>query len=1293
MANWPPIGRDDLKQAAESDGFAGVLPQLVRRLIAETAEGLTELDMPGEGGVAIGGFDGVVTADRATVEVPAGTSVWELSVAKGSGAKADSDYSKRLGGPEGRPTADVTYVQLILAPWTKSSAWAAQRSKEGRWKKVRGLNLDAVRGWLDRAPATAVWLAGRLGKAVPGARLADDWFDRTWLPSTRLPLGPDAVLAGRGSAAAALLSVLAAGGAAVTVAGDLGADEFRAFVAAAAEHADGRQREALKARTLFVDDAAALARLTALPQPLVLVLADARLAASAPVGGPHQIVVLAPPGGDADVEVGPVDARVVAELLAAAGEPPERADDLGALARRSMSALRRVLAIHPAALRPAWADGPDLVRRRLMLLGGWDGADPDDRALVERTTGRPWVDAQDAALALASGSDTPMLGRLDDSWHVVSPSDAWLLLRPHMTRDDMDALRAAAVDVLTEPDPLHGLSAAEAMRAQMDGRRRRYSSALRHGLARSLALLGSTAGPVPATGRTTGAEQARRAVRDVLTAANADPSYALWTALRPVLGELAEAAPEEFLDAMRAGLRGPEALHARMFTDGNGEAGLLGPSAGHSEFLWALETLAWSPDHFDEAVDVLAVLAELDPGGRYSNRPARSLADIFSCWNPTTSADEQQRELALRRLLRARPGVTRSLLVALVPDGQDVQMGHRGPRFRDWKREPVLTRADVVRNARAVGALLLESLGEDPPALLAAIGKIDHLAPEHRRVLCDRLSVLGESLADEAERAALSEALRAVAARHREYADAAWALPADQIAPVEAAAAALAPRDPLHRHGWLFAQAWVETGDLSRRDDFEAYDRRVQQMRADAVAEVLAEQGLGGVEALAAGTQWPHLIGAALADAAAPTLDADMLGWLEQDTPRPDVAYAYLARRISADQQAIDGLLAAADGPGAKAAILRAAGDPPSAWPRLNAFGDDVAQAYWQRFSFYGLGDFQAVAQAARGLMSVGRHAAVLAMISLYSKRADTPDGAELAAAACEALLAAGRPDPELRALSGHDFRNVVALLHRHRDVLGRRRLVNIEWQLFPALGFEADAPALYEALSDDPSFFAEVVELVWPPDQGTPSGAQPGPTATDDDGDDRTEAARAGDDGDKDEANGDEDAQALRREMASRAYQILHSWRRVPGAGPDGVVDAQRLDAWVDQARLLLADRGRLTSGDREIGKVLAYALPDPDGTAPPRAVRDLLERVASDEIDNGLAIGIYNRRGLTSRGIFDGGDPERDLAAAFREQAAGAAAWPRTRRLVRRLAEGYEQEARHNDEEAERRRRGLDG
>jgi hypothetical protein len=188
----------------------------------------------------------------------------------------------------------------------------------------------------------------------------------------------------------------------------------------------------------------------------------------------------------------------------------------------------------------------------------------------------------------------------------------------------------------------------------------------------------------------------------------------------------------------------------------------------------------------------------------------------------------------------------------------------------------------------------------------------------------------------------------------------------------------------------------------------------VRQLRADAAADVLAEQGLDGVGALAADTQTPHLVGEAGAGAGADAaaLDADMLAWLEQDTPRSDVAYGYLVRRVAlAGPQVVDDLLAGANGPQAQAAVLHAAGDPPAAWARLGRLGDDVARAYWDRFPPYGLGgDFHAVALAAEGLMSVGRNAAALSLIGLYARRTDSSDVAELAAAACEGLIAASRP-------------------------------------------------------------------------------------------------------------------------------------------------------------------------------------------------------------------------------------------------------------------------------------------
>ncbi len=124
---WPPITRDDLKNAAKRSGFDQTLPVLIRRLIAETSDGLTELDMPGESGVAAGGFDGITSATATSVFVPDGTSVWELSVG-GNDAKADDDFNKRTEGPPGR--------QAQIARTSRSSSRLGPSRASGRRQKA-----------------------------------------------------------------------------------------------------------------------------------------------------------------------------------------------------------------------------------------------------------------------------------------------------------------------------------------------------------------------------------------------------------------------------------------------------------------------------------------------------------------------------------------------------------------------------------------------------------------------------------------------------------------------------------------------------------------------------------------------------------------------------------------------------------------------------------------------------------------------------------------------------------------------------------------------------------------------------------------------------------------------------------------------------------------------------------------------------------------------------------------------------------------------------------------------------
>jgi hypothetical protein len=237
-------------------------------------------------------------------------------------------------------------VQVILEPWTKARDWAARRTMEGRWSQVRAYNLDSIHTWLEVAPATTAWLADQLGKTLVGVEAVETWWERTWIPSSTTPLHDRIVLAGREQAAADLVAMLLAGEKTITLGGDLRPDEAKAFVAAALGGGE-RGTDALGARALFVSNPHSLDQLLKHPQPLVLVVTDLTVAQGMPLHA-HQVILLANPGSDGCIEVPPVNGSAVTSMLEDAGLPSEQAASLGQLARRSLLALRRALAVTPA---------------------------------------------------------------------------------------------------------------------------------------------------------------------------------------------------------------------------------------------------------------------------------------------------------------------------------------------------------------------------------------------------------------------------------------------------------------------------------------------------------------------------------------------------------------------------------------------------------------------------------------------------------------------------------------------------------------------------------------------------------------------------------------------------------------------------------------------------------------------------------------------------------------------------------------------------------------------------------
>lgn len=1252
------VDAEDLIRWADSFNVRAELPRLIRRLIMETGHDVVSLGFRAGAGVSIGGWDGTVRSVKATPHIPDGLSVWEISANQKVKQKADKDYENRDSVPGSDSLAECTYVGVNIRRWGGLDDWEAARNAEGKWREVRFYDVDKIETWLEGAPVTHAWISEHLGLTPFGLRAAEKWFE-TWAAATDPVLPDSLVLAGRNEVADQLGERLGQPPQLVTVRGS-SLDDVLAFVASVGLRLAESDGGALLSRIAFVDQLETWRRLQGHPTPLVLVPLGDAVAKEATGASRHHVIVPVIGPAVADIELPPVDSSAAAEILKEAGLEEKKADEAGRLARFSVLALRRRLAVKPELHRPPWSSAPvPRIVRRLLVVGRWNESRDGDKQIVGTLLGGNYADLQDDLAGLAAAED-PVIGSVGSSTGLVSPYDAWLLIRETLRVEDLQAFEVAGRDVLLTPDPAYDLDPGERWMASIHGKVREHSGDLRHGLATTLALLGALGDRVDAGKGATGADWAGYLVREVLDAANGDDSGRLWASLEDVLPLLAEAAPGRFLDAVRDGTQGDSPVLRKVFMD-EGDGGVFAAHSPHTGLLWALEAVAWSPEHFGQAVDLLARLTELDPGGRLSNRPFNSLSEILCPWHPQNSVDAARRLSAIDGLRKRHPDIAWRLLLAMLPEHYAVAMPTHAPEYRMWKppRASVtwqeywsFIEEDVNRS--------LEDVGGSADRWIQLLNKFDDLPPPARLRMREQFgqAVASGTLGSSAPR--VWEQLRRLIARHRRFSDADWALPGEELDALESLAHQFIPADPTQEHGWLFEEQMPDLPEKHRGDDnWERYQQRLANLRRNAVASVDEHGGWAGIQALAAKSKFPWGIGVALADAESPH-EARILELLgSQDATDVDLGMGYATRRFGQRSwEWLNPLLDEELSATQKARLLLATHSFPEAWKRADQLGDEVADEFWRNFLPYGLGrDFEWASYAARRLIGVGRNKTALELLNLYSRKEQDVEFAELIATGLENLLEQDAPD--VGRLDRHDILQLFEFLQSSEPQW--QRVARLEWSYASALDFEGRLTTLHRLMSEDPAFFVELISRVF----------------------------RASDEPHDDDAEVPEGTV----QIATNAYRVLSHWRYPPGLTSGGTIDGDVLNGWVVTARDLLAKAKRSDIGDVHIGNVLAHSPPDKDGVWPSRAVRALLETLQNDKIEEGLRTEVHNQRGVTTRGLTEGGAQERDLVRTYREQAARLSdEWPRSAAILRDIADDYDREARRSDEDAERFRRGFE-
>jgi transcriptional regulator with XRE-family HTH domain len=1250
------VNSADLAQWADRNDGAFNLPTLLTMLIRATHGPAAQLRFPADEGVRQPGWDGVTLVATGSVYVPQGHAGWEIGSQRTKvPQKAMEDYRKRTSEPHQLDPSTSTFVFVTPRHWAQKDTWAKARQEEGPWHRVRVHDGDDLVHWIEQCPAVGLWLAARLKKRPDGTRELNEVWEE-WSLATQWPLTEELVLADRDQDAADLLRWLR-GKPSVFSLQATTTEEVVAFFYAALGMLPDDLADSYKARCLVASTAAGARALANAPLGLIIVLTEPEPGLAQVLAERDHFVLQAydeRPLSRGEVRrLARPSREGVANALIDAGIAEPRAKALARDSARNLAVLRRLIPSAPGRL-PRWAqEPPPHALLAALLVGGWDENAEGDRARFTDIAGEPYESAIATLTPYVGKLDSP-LEKVGSTWCMASPADAWFLLAQHLTADDIARFEAAAYAVLGSLDP----------RFEMDPNTRwmaaptqsGYSGLLRHGIGQVLILLalwGDEIRTVPGASR-----RADAIVEKLLH--GAEPQR--WWSLSRDFRLLAEASPAAFLSAIEDSLDHTDPPIRALFRR---EEGMLFEVEHLADLLWALESLAWSPELMSRVSHVLARLDVIDnPRGRYQNRPANSLRSIHLLWIPQTYATLDERLRALDLIRKRESNAAWRLMLGILPHDYDTSTPSPMPRWRDFTVENVeqVNWGLIGRGATAITERLLEDVGVNPTRWVLLIGRLANLAPSPEAAFAT-LEEAERKMTDQTARMEVWKSLRELLHHHRQFPDAQWAMAAQVLDRLEVIYDRFAPSDPLERTAWLYEQRVALPKPPT--EGWEAESRYVDAARQEAARALYSEGGIPAILALARLVDSAGYIGEALYKSGPSPADLDAL--LKVALRSENSRERALARGliISMFQDRGEPWAAAVIGEAkeegwgdtALMTILRALPVQRSTWDEVARAGAAIEEAYWRDVPVFFMNDSEDVIFAIGKLISLGRARDALPLASRGNKVYLPSD------LLIEVLRQAARQpfDREAGASETTMFQHYVAevlLSLDERSDVDKETIGRLEWTYLQVLEHSRrPVKALFTALSEKPELFIMVLSAVYRPS------------------DDSVVV--------EEELENSEHARAL----AIQAYRLLELWNRIPGIRDDDTIDAEALNIWLEDARARAKEAGREEVADSRIGHLLSASPVGADGNWPAEPVRDVLDRFRSASMFEGFWIGKRNRRGVTTRLPRDGGNLERQEAAKYRRwQKAIADEHRYTARALDHIAQSYEEDARREDEQAER-------
>ncbi len=1251
VPGYPVIKALDIEKWGARDMEArNLLPVLVRRLIQETSRNLQKVDFPGYDNAQRHGFDGEVMAEFATLNVPKGRSIWELSVQNNPKGKAENDYKARLNNLSESERAKASFVFVTTYNWKGKDTWVSKKNETGEWNDVRVYDASDLEQWLETTFFVRIWLAEKMGESVRGIRSLETCWNK-WSHATapRLTCGLFAPHI-QGYKNTFLNWLQNPPERPFIIASDSRLESI-AFIACLLKEKE--IRTTISDNALVFESVDSLDVLNRMSDRFIAIIADDKIEHQvADAYRKHYCIIVRPkniPSKTPDILIDTLGRYSLEKALLEMGIERHRVDLVIRESGLSPTVLRRRLSAIPAIQKPPWADGSDRARKLipLSLIGSWNTEFDADRKILSMLAEISYRDIEISIADLYQLDESP-IWCIGKHCGVRSRVDVLFEVSPMITEGDLTRFLEIAENVFSVSKTSIESTENNQESPPYSSNIRNHSAALQSGIRDTLILL-SLHGKGLFLNRLgiNIQDQIAGLIKRLLTPFSEE---LLWFRY-PDFPDFAEAAPEVFLNILQEDLQQSESILRSLLEKTTGD---VFSYSLRPDILWALERLAWHKDHFPDVINILAKLSEIPIHDNLGNTPIKSLSAIFHSWLPQTSVSVKDRITVLESLCQRFPLIGWKICIRQMDYRNDHAGESTRPRWRSVESVEPVDQSEIMEFKRKVQEITLHWPNHDERTLsdlLMCLFRVDkNIQIQILKCVKHWQTNTNDSKCRAKIREAIGDLLYSIAGNSYTW------IESDVCEMAYDIFKDLLPNDSYERYAILFGVG-KDYFPIAKLDD-PSIDRKhwlkqVPLLQEKVITQIWLSDGIDGIVKLLSKSSTGYKLGELTAhQKMTPQKVADAIhDCLLTDIVSTQKINKFLNGFFSSLD---DNLLIESMPPLLKKCsneeiehILHYLPFRTQILPILDQLPKQIRDQLLRNMNIP-LKEYSATEACTLidHLMDVGRY-----WDALYALRADfdkvnTQDLKRL-------LEAIADQNPCIPRFSDHHS----YYLSKAIKSLGKRKGITIDELAQLEFGFvdvlvpdECKVPFLEKQFSDSPSRFIHYLLIL---------------------------KNRRTNHQDMDTQNvNDENIHQVQVVRAYRLFQVLN---RLPGQSELGDIDVKVLINWVTDVRDLATDHDCIESCDQVLGDWLSKASAFDQNTEwPDRVICEVLENIRTESIRYGFKIGVLNARGVAVRLPYEGGDQERNLVDQFKIWAEGCKIeFPFVSKILMDISERYEKDA----------------